>query len=170
MNYAQLRKFDVANGEGIRTTIFVSGCEFYCKDCFNRDYWDFNYGNPFTMDTISTILNNLNNDRVRGLSILGGEPLHPKNSLEVSVLIDKVRTVYGQAKDIWIWTGYTFEELLESRNYYILDILSNVDVIVDGQFIADQKDMTLKFRGSKNQRLINVKESLRQNKVVLYQN
>lgn len=170
MNYAQLRKFDVANGEGIRTTIFVSGCEFYCKDCFNRDYWDFNYGNPFTMDTISTILNNLNNDRVRGLSILGGEPLHHKNSLEVSVLIDKVRAVYGQTKDIWIWTGYTFEELLESRNYYILDILSNVDVIVDGQFVASQKDMTLKFRGSKNQRLIDVKESLKQDKVVLYQN
>lgn len=169
MNYAQIRKLDVANGEGIRTTIFVSGCEFYCEGCFNREYWDFNYGELFSLNTTYEIINNLNNERVKGLSILGGEPLHDRNSRCVSSLVDSVRTVYGQSKDIWIWTGYTFEELLESKNFYILDIISKVDVIVDGQFILAQKDMSLKFRGSKNQRIINVKESLKQNKVVLYQ-
>lgn len=152
MNYSSIRQLDIANGPGCRVSIFISGCEHRCKNCFNPETWNFNYGKAFTDQTVEALLELLKPEHISGLSILGGEPLHPHNREGVLDLVRKVKSVYP-AKSIWIWTGYLWEDLAEDL------VGSGVDVIVDGQFIEELKDLRLKYRGSSNQRVINVNSS-----------
>lgn len=137
---------DIVNGLGIRVSIFFSGCSFHCKNCFNSELWDFNYGIPFTEETISKIIELLKPDYIKGLSILGGEPFH--NYDAVIKLIKKVKEIYPN-KDIWIWTGYKFDDIPEECK----DILDLADVIVDGRYEEDKRDLSIAFRGSTNQRI-----------------
>ena len=160
MNYAQLRKYDIANGKGIRTTIFVSGCQFGCKSCFNLQYQDFKFGQPFTENTLNTILEYLSDENISGLSVLGGEPLM-QNVEDLELLLGTVKH-YFPSKDIWLWTGYKYEEIPSKYHF----VLKHIDILVDGKFIEAEKDLTLKWRGSGNQRIIDVQESLKQEKVV----
>ena len=157
MNYMKIKKYDIANGPGVRVSLFVSGCDFHCKGCFNEESWDKNAGNDFTKDKIDEIIEFLRPDYITGLSILGGDPLMPYNRFSVSCIINKVREVYGDTKDIWLWTGFVYEDLLkilEQGNFPYLDfILSNIDVLVDGPFIESKKDLSLKWRGSSNQNI-----------------
>lgn len=148
MNYGAIKKTDIANGEGVRVSLFVSGCRHHCKGCFNQEAWDFSYGQAFTYDTINEILDAMDHPYIKGLSILGGEPLDPANIQWVETLIFCVRSKFGADKDIWVYTGYTYEEVKD------LDLLHWVDVLVDGPFIEEQKDISLRFRGSRNQRII----------------
>ena len=161
MNYGIINKFDVINGNGIRVSLFVSGCHNNCKGCFNKQSQDFNYGKKFTTETQREILLALTPIYITGISILGGEPLEPENISTVYNLCKEIKEKFP-TKDIWLYTGYTFENI----SSYL--IMKYIDVLVDGKYIEEQKDLTLKWRGSKNQRVIDVKESLKQNKVVLY--
>ena len=144
--YAKINSVDFANGSGIRASIFFSGCSFHCTNCFNSELWDFNYGIPFTEETINKIIELLAPDYIKGLSILGGEPFH--NYDAVIKLIKKVKGIYPN-KDIWIWTGYKFDDIPEECK----DILSFADVIVDGRYEEDKRDLSIAFRGSTNQRI-----------------
>ncbi len=162
MNYAQIRQFDVANGVGIRSTLFVSGCHFKCKNCFNEEYWPFDYGNEYTNEVMEEYIKMGENENVTGYSLLGGEPMAQKGDMVLKTAkAIKERT----GKSIWMWTGYLFEELNEKQR----EILQYIDVLADGQFIEEKKDLTLLFRGSSNQRLIDVQKSLKENKVVLWE-
>ena len=158
MNYGRINDNDVANGEGIRVSLFVSGCRNHCKGCFNEETWDFNYGKPFTEKEAAHILKVLDNPYIQGLTILGGEPFEEENQPEVADLIRKVREKFGESKDIWMYTGYIVHKDLvigdRKHTEYTDFILENVDVIVDGPFIEEQKDLTLRFKGSKNQRIL----------------
>lgn len=167
MNYGTIKNLDIANGEGIRVSLFVSGCTHHCKNCFNPETWDFNYGQPFTTETIQEILRLLEPSYVAGLTILGGEPLHPNNQQAVLELVKAVRLKFGKTKTIWCYTGYTYLKTLcgELGN----EILSNIDVLVDGLFVEELKDISLKFRGSSNQRIIDVQKTLQSNTIVLYE-
>lgn len=170
MNYAAIKKTDVANGPGVRVSLFVSGCTHGCKGCFNSEAWDFGYGNPYTVQTEAEILKALAPDYIRGLSLLGGEPLDPRNRKEVLSLVEKVRLSYPK-KDIWCYTGYDYEKdllpLAQQEEKTVSSLLQLIDVLVDGEFVEELKNLKLPFRGSENQRLIDVQESLRQKKVVL---
>lgn len=171
MNYATIKNCDIANGPGVRVSLFVSGCTHRCKGCFNEMAWDFNYGNPFTQDTIDHIISLLAPDHVCGLTLLGGEPFEPLNQPDV---LDLVRTIKRQypKKTIWAFSGFLFENMLSGKvgNQDIcLEILRNVDVLVDGPFVESQKNLMLRFRGSENQRIISVSESLEKGQVVLWQ-
>lgn len=164
MRYSDIKECDIANGVGNRVSIFVSGCSIHCDGCFNRNAQDFNFGIEFTEDTVATILNMLKPDYIRGLSVLGGEPLDPKNIPEVLDLIRTVRATYPD-KNIWLYSGYTFEKLLKgcvSTHHLIKELLEYIDVLVDGQFMKDLKDPSLKFRGSSNQRIIDVCKSIKE--------
>lgn len=160
MRYATIRKTDISDGPGVRVSIFVQGCTFNCKNCFNPDTHDFNGGKEFTDKTIETILNIGERDEIRGLSILGGEPLHPRNIDGTIKLAKAFREKYPN-KDIWVWTGFLYENICNK------EILDYIDVLVDGQYKDELHDFRLQWRGSSNQRVINVKESLKQNKIVL---
>lgn len=153
MNYAQLRKYDVANGEGIRITLFVSGCTFNCKSCFNKEYQDFNYGKSFTHNTMQQILEYLSDENVRGLSLLGGE-VFMQSPITLLNLLTQVKDVYPN-KDVWVWTGYKLEDI--PKQYHIL--FPYIDTLIDGQFEEDKKDMRLQFRGSSNQKIYKKSES-----------
>ena len=153
MNFAQIRKYDVANGPGIRTTIFVTGCTHKCPNCFNEEYQDFNFGNPWTRKET---------DEVKGLTVLGGEPFQNEVDL-LQVLRDIKKEVQ---KGIWIFSGYTYEEILKDKDKKKL--LEECDVLVDGRFVEALKDLSLRFRGSSNQRIIDIKKSLEANEVVLF--
>lgn len=170
MNYAAIKKTDVANGPGVRVSLFVSGCTHGCKGCFNSEAWDFGYGNPYTIQTETEILKALAPDYIRGLSLLGGEPLDPRNRKAVLSLVEKVRLSYPK-KDIWCYTGYDYEKdllpLAQQGEKTVSSLLQLIDVLVDGEFVEELKNLKLPFRGSENQRLIDVQESLRQKKVVL---
>lgn len=171
MNYAAIKKTDVANGPGVRVSLFVSGCTHHCKGCFNSETWDFGYGSMYTKETEEEILAALAPDYIRGFSVLGGEPFEPENRLTVLAIIKKVRERYP-AKDVWCYTGYDYEKDLMAwiragRNE-VKELLEVIDVLVDGEFVEEQKNLRLKFRGSENQRLIDVKESLRLGNVVRY--
>ena len=170
MNYAAIKKTDVANGPGVRVSLFVSGCTHGCKGCFNSEAWDFGYGNPYTVQTEAEILKALAPDYIRGLSLLGGEPLDPRNRKEVLSLVEKVRLSYPK-KDICAYTGYDYEKdllpLAQQEEKTVSSLLQLIDVLVDGEFVEELKNLKLPFRGSENQRLIDVQESLRQKKVVL---
>ncbi len=165
MNYGAMKKTDVANGPGIRVSLFVSGCTHGCKGCFNREAWDFKYGREFTKQVEDEIMEALSPSYIRGLSVLGGEPMEPQNRGEVLSLLRKVRERYPE-KDIWCYTGYVYENDLlrwiqEENAREVAELLSLIDVLVDGAFVEERKNLRLAFRGSENQRLIDVKESLR---------
>lgn len=180
MRYAKIRKTDISNGPGIRVSIFVQGCHFHCKGCFNGDTWDFNGGKEFTEDTLNTLLDLCKNEHIRGLSILGGEPLAEENRSYVLDIILEFKNRFPE-KDIWMWTGYKFDDLLNQLNklskepfkksyYTLFNILNNLDVLVDGQFEIDKADPNLKYRGSANQRVIDVKKTLQNQEIILYNN
>lgn len=162
MNYAQIRKFDVTNGPGIRTTLFVSGCTHNCPGCFNKEQQDFNYGNKWTYEIEEQFLQACNNSQVIGVSILGGEPMQQIKDTQFVDLLANIK--HKVNKPIWVWTGYTFEELLS--NPLQRRLLYFIDVLIDGRFIESKKDYNLLYRGSSNQRIIDVKESLAKNEIV----
>lgn len=162
MNFAQIRKYDVANGPGIRTTIFVTGCTHKCPNCFNEEYQDFNFGNPWTRKETDEVIEDLKLDEVKGLTVLGGEPFQNEVYL-LQVLRDIKKEVQ---KEIWIFSGYTYEEILKDEDKKKL--LEECDVLVDGRFVEALKDLSLRFRGSSNQRIIDIKKSLEANKVILF--
>ncbi len=171
MNYATIKYCDIANGLGVRTSLFVSGCTHFCKGCFNSEAWDFNYGKPFTSQVEEEIISSLKPDFIDGLSLLGGEPFEPKNQQALLPFLQRVKKEFP-SKDIWCYTGYLFDEELlgESRakTEYTYEMLKCIDVLVDGKFVEELKDISLEFRGSANQRIIDVKKSLEENKVILY--
>lgn len=169
MNYADIKRVDVANGEGVRVSLFVSGCNHHCKGCFNECAWDFNYGNKFTDKNIDEVINYLDHDHIEGLSLLGGEPLEYVNQEGILPLVKRVKEKFPN-KNIWCYTGFDFEkdvvEKMSKDNETTKELLNYIDVIVDGKFEEDKKNLKLKFRGSSNQRIIDVKESLKEHKVV----
>lgn len=172
MYYSVIKKCDIADGPGVRVTLFVSGCTHHCEGCFNPETWDFQYGQPFTEAVENEILEALSPDYIAGLTLLGGEPLEYANWTALLPLLKEVRTRFPH-KNIWCYTGYLFDaDLLEKFCMQWEDMkefLSYLDVIVDGEFIMAQKNISLRFRGSENQRIIDVRESLRQGKVVLWE-
>lgn len=171
MYYGNLRGTDIANGEGVRVTLFVSGCTHHCKNCFNSETWNFCYGKPFTKEVEDEVIKLLEPDYIQGLTLLGGEPMEPQNQEALLPLVKRVREVYGNKKNIWCYTGYVLDRDLlgESRAKceHTRELLENLDVLVDGPFVEDLKNLTLKFRGSSNQRIINVPETLKSNDIVL---
>ena len=172
MHYATIKYYDIANGEGVRTSLFVSGCRHHCKECFNQVAWDFEYGEEFTKDTEDKIIASLSPSYIRGLSLLGGEPMEKENQEALLDLIKRVK-VEAPNKDIWIYSGFTFEELIgekDSRAYSPIskEILSLCDVLVDGRFILEEKDISLQFRGSRNQRIIMLKPFFEKGEFVLW--
>lgn len=168
MKYANIKKYDIANGTGVRVSLFVSGCNHHCKGCFNSEAWDFNYGNDFTEDTKKEIIEALDKDYICGLSFLGGEPMEQLNQPTVLDLIKAVREKLP-TKTIWLYSGFTFEEIKKMKNKEAMEIMSNIDVLVDGKFMIDLYDPGLFFRGSSNQRVIDMKETLKKNKVILHE-
>ena len=166
MNYATIKSCDIANGPGVRVSLFVSGCTHHCEGCFNEVAWNFDYGEKFTKYTMMYICNLLDKPWISGLSILGGEPLESENVLTVSEIVSIVKNKFPN-KTIWVYTGNTYENICNTAIKYTL--LKNIDVLVDGPFIESLKDISLQFRGSCNQRIIDVPKSLRKNEVVLYQ-
>lgn len=172
MNYSEIKKCDIANGPGVRVTLFVSGCTHHCEGCFNVMTWDFDYGRSFDDSIQEQILSQLEPGYIAGLTLLGGEPLEDGNWQALLPLLREVRSRYPQ-KDVWCYTGYLFEkDILEhfcSRWDEMKEFLNCIDVLVDGEFILAQKDISLQFRGSRNQRIILVQESLREGKTVLWQ-
>ena len=160
MNYADIKRVDVANGPGVRVSLFVSGCTHRCPGCFNPETWDFAFGAPFGEEQVREILALLDKPYIRGLSLLGGEPFEPKNQEAVLALVRRVRKALPQ-KDIWCYTGYLYEELAAGQvGDHGRDLLEGLDVLVDGPFVEEQKDLKLRFRGSANQRIIDVPASL----------
>lgn len=169
MNYAKIKECDVANGPGVRVSVFVSGCNHHCKGCFNQEAWDFNYGKEFTQETIDQIIKDLDHDYVEGLSLLGGEPLEYNNQKGLLPLVRQVKEKFPD-KTIWCYTGFDFEKDVMGKMYNTWDetkeLISDIDVIVDGKFQEEKKNLSLRFRGSENQRLIDVPKSVKENKVV----
>lgn len=171
VNYAAIKKTDVANGPGIRVSLFVSGCTHGCRGCFNSEAWDFCFGQEYTASVEDEILQALEPDYIRGLSVLGGEPMEPQNRGAVLGLLRKVRRMYP-GKDIWCYTGYDYEKDVmrwAEQEETVSELLSLIDVLVDGEFVEERKNLRLAFRGSENQRLIDVRESRRQGRVVCLQ-
>lgn len=169
MNYATIKNCDIANGPGVRVSLFVSGCTHRCPGCFNEVAWDFDYGQPFTEETIETILNMLRPSYIRGLTLLGGEPFEPQNQKAVVQLLRRVRAELPQ-KSIWAFSGYLFDrDILSGRLGDTAEYLSYLDVLVDGPFIESKKNLSLRFRGSENQRLIDVKASLASKQIILWE-
>lgn len=168
MKYANIKKHDIANGPGIRVSLFVSGCNHHCKGCFNSEAWDFNYGNDFTNNTIKEIINSLSKDYINGLTILGGEPMELVNQPSVLELIKEIKKELPN-KSIWLYSGFTYEEINKMTNKEAKEIINNIDVLVDGKFVIDLYDPALFFRGSSNQRVIDVKETLKKKKVILHE-
>lgn len=171
MNYSNIIFCDTANGEGIRTSLFVSGCINHCQGCFNEEAQDFNYGQPYTNETERTILEQVSKPYIAGLSILGGDPLC-QNNAGLTCLIELINAVHGLGKTVWLWTGFIWEDFdhikMSLNKALIKALLYNCDVVIDGPFIQAQKDLTLAFRGSSNQRIIDVPKTIQTGKVVLY--
>lgn len=172
MNFGEIKKNDIANGEGVRTSLFVSGCHHHCKNCFNQPTWDFGYGELFTEETMADIFSSCEPDWVNGLSILGGEPFEPENQKVLLPFLIMFRERFPE-KDIWCYSGFTYEEITgktESRAFtpISMEMLSLIDVLVDGRYVEELKDISLVFRGSSNQRVIDVKKSLDKQEIVLY--
>ncbi len=161
MRYNKIRKMDISNGPGVRVSIFMQGCSFHCKNCFNPETWDFKSGNEFTDETINKVLDLADKDYIVGLSILGGEPMHPNNIKATTRLAKAFKEKYPN-KTIWVWSGFLFDRDLKDK-----EVLNYVDVLVDGQYVDELHNFTLKWRGSSNQRVIDVKQSLKNDKVVL---
>lgn len=172
MNYGEIKKNDIANGIGVRTSLFVSGCRHHCKDCFNAQTWDFSYGEPFTEQTMIEILDACEPDWINGLSLLGGEPFEPENQRVLLPFLVLFKEKFPQ-KDIWCYSGFTFEEITgrvksRAKTDISAEMLSLIDVLVDGRFEESKKDISLKFRGSSNQRVIDIKKTLAEKTIVLY--
>ena len=169
MNYAEIKNFDIANGLGIRVSLFVSGCTHRCKNCFNSIAWDFNYGKLFTKEVEDSIIEMLSKPSVSGLTLLGGEPMEPVNQEGLIGFLRRVKKEVPN-KNIWCYTGYTLEkDLLTGRAHTSItdEILSYIDVLVDGKFVEELKSLMLKFRGSSNQRLIDLPKTLKTGEIVL---
>ena len=168
MNYATIKNCDIANGPGVRVSLFVSGCTHRCPGCFNEVAWDFDYGQPFTDETIETILDMLRPSYIKGLTLLGGEPFEPRNQADVVKLLRRVRQELPE-KSIWAFSGYLFEkDMLSGRIGDLSEYLSCLDVLVDGPFIQAKKNLSLRFRGSENQRIIDMKASMKEGRTILW--
>ena len=169
MNYAEIKNLDIANGPGLRVSLFVSGCTHHCKGCFNPESWDFNYGQPFTEATEQELLRLLDNEHIRGLSLLGGEPFEPANQAVLAPFLQRMKAKFPH-KVVWCYSGYDFEKDMLTGNLGPWEIteqmLNCIDVLVDGEFVIDLKNPNLRFRGSANQRVILVQESLKEDKIV----
>lgn len=172
MNYATIKNTDIANGLGVRISLFVSGCTHHCKNCFNPEAWSFDYGQLFDEKVEEEVINLCKPSYIRGLTLLGGEPMDPRNQQGLYHLIKRFRDEFGDKKDIWCYTGYIFDKDFKPGGRAYTDktdfLLKNYDVMVDGPYVDELHDISLKFRGSKNQRVIDVKKSLKENKVELY--
>lgn len=172
MNVAEIKTNDIANGEGVRTSLFVSGCRHHCPDCFNEIAWDFSYGKPWSEETEQEILDSMAPPWIAGLSLLGGEPFEPENQKELLKLLKDFKNRYPQ-KNVWCYSGFTFEEITgkkASRAFtdISVEMLKYIDILVDGKFNKELKNIMLKFRGSENQRVIDVKKTLENSEIVLY--
>ena len=165
MNYGTIKNYDIANGTGVRVSLFVSGCRHHCKGCFNSETWDFNYGNPYTKEVEAQILEALKPAYIQGFSLLGGEPFEPENQKELAGLLQKIKESYPE-KNVWCYTGYLYDvDLIPGGKVYTEytdKMLSCMDTLVEGEFIEAEKDFTLEFRGSRNQRILHLDE-IRQN-------
>lgn len=162
MRYNLIRKMDISDGPGVRVSIFMQGCAFHCKNCFNTETWDFNGGQEFTEDTIKEVLNLCGQGHIKGLSILGGEPLHPNNIEGTTKLAKAFKEKYPE-KNLWVWSGFKFDEDLQGK-----EVLNYIDVLVDGQYKDELHDFTLKWRGSSNQRVIDVQKSLKDKQIIKF--
>ena len=184
MNYAQIRSMDISNGEGIGVSLFVQGCDFHCKNCFNSETWEFSKGQEWNDKTKNQFLKLIETPFIQRVSILGGEPLHPQNVQNVLKIVDEIRVSYP-AKNIWLYTGYTWEEIWIKDNIKTADKVKDMrekairnlrrqvvrmcDVLIDGRYVDELRDISLHWRGSSNQRVINVQETLKQNQIVLWE-
>lgn len=172
MNYGEIKKYDIANGEGVRVSLFVSGCSHHCKGCFNEETWDFNFGKPFTEETEAEIMKALSPDYIKGLSLLGGEPFEKRNQRVLLPLLKKIKNSFPH-KNIWCYTGYLYDQELlqesQARCECTDEMLEQIDVLVDGEFVEELKDISLAFRGSSNQRVIDVQGSLKSGEVQLWE-
>ena len=170
MNYSAIKPYDVANGVGVRVSLFVSGCTHHCKGCFNPETWDFNFGKEFTKTQEDEIIEALKPSYIKGFSLLGGEPFEPQNQEVLTPFLKRIKETYPE-KTIWCYTGYLFDDELlgESRakTQNTKEMLSYIDVLVDGEFHEEEKDLSIRFRGSRNQRIIDVPESIKTGKIVL---
>ena len=171
MNYGEIKNFDIANGEGVRVSLFVSGCTHHCKNCFNPETWSFDFGEPFTREVEDKILDELAPEYINGLSLLGGEPFEPSNQAALLPFLRRVKERYP-GKTIWCYSGYLFDKELQNdsraRCEYTDEMLSLIDVLVDGEFMQELYNISLQFRGSENQRIIDVQKSLASGEVVEY--
>lgn len=171
MHYATIKKCDVANGPGVRVSLFVSGCSHHCKGCFNQEAWDYNYGNTFTEKEENEVMEALKPDYIKGLSLLGGEPLDLKNQEGLLPIVKKAKELYPD-KPIWCYTGYLFDKQvmgeMSKSNQTTNELLKYIDYVVDGQFVESLKDPKLQFRGSSNQRIIDVQKTLENNEITLW--
>ena len=171
MHYGEIKKRDIANGWGVRVSLFVSGCRNACPHCFNRDTWDFKFGSPFTESTALEIMEALAPDYINGLTLLGGEPMEPENQEELLKLTARVKEQFPD-KDIWCFTGFTLEELqssdCRSNTEFLAPLLSNIDILVDGRYLEELKNISLQFRGSENQRVIDLNATRRQGEIVIW--
>ena len=171
MNYATIKSYDVANGPGVRVSLFVSGCTHHCKGCFNAETWDFNYGQPYNQAVEDKIIEYLKPWYIRGLSLLGGEPFEPANQTALVHLLQRVREEYPE-KTVWCYTGYDYEkDILAGRLgpwETTREMLKGIDILVDGEFHQDEKDLTLRFKGSRNQRIIDIRASYFSDSVILW--
>lgn len=171
MNYGEIKKYDIANGIGVRTSLFVSGCRHHCKGCFNPETWNFEYGKTYTKETENDIVSSLAPYYISGLTVLGGEPFEPENQATIVGLLKRVKEEYPD-KNIWVYSGYLFEELegkipSHARCEVTDEMLSYIDILVDGEFVEAKKDISLHFRGSSNQRIIDVKKTLETGEISL---
>ena len=171
MNYATIKWYDVSNGPGVRVSLYVSGCRNHCKNCFNPETWDFNYGEPFTEDIEKKIIEGLKPDYIKGFTLLGGDPFEPENQKVLAPFLETLRKAYPE-KSFWAFTGYDYEKDLLTGKLggadNVMRMLNCLDVLVDGRFVEDLKDLNLKFRGSANQRIILLKPSLKEDKIILW--
>lgn len=171
MNFATIKPVDIANGEGVRVSLFVSGCRHGCKNCFNPEAWSFDYGKPFNQQIIDELLQALKPEFISGLTLLGGEPFEPENQQGLLELVKQVKQAYPN-KNIWCFTGFLLDhELLDKSRAvtpYTIELLKHIDVLVDGRFVEELKDISLRFRGSRNQRIIDVQKTLQTGKIDLY--
>ena len=175
MNYANIKKHDVANGPGVRVSLFVSGCRHHCKECFNPETWNFNYGRAFTPSVMEELLNACDHEYIEGLTILGGEPFEPENQKTVLMVMQEFKKRFPE-KSLWCYSGYTIDDLLKGElntwhsqkkmtkdeHNTVLQMLGIIDTLVDGEFKIEERDLKLEFRGSRNQRLINVSEYIKE--------
>jgi anaerobic ribonucleoside-triphosphate reductase activating protein len=172
VNFATIKPFDVANGPGVRVSLFVSGCTHRCKGCFNEEAWDFSYGEEFTSESLDKILTAMKPDYIKGFSLLGGEPFEPRNQIVLADVLEKIKKAYPD-KTVWCYTGYTYDkDLLSGRlcDKNITDrMLKNIDILVDGKFVEELKNLKLRFKGSENQRIIDLRKSEESGLVVLWE-